>query len=486
MMSSEAKLHEECGVFGVIAPEICDVASISYYGLYALQHRGQESCGIVVNDDGVFVSHKDMGLVSEVFSSDVLSRLPKGTMAVAHARYGTTGGTNRNNCQPIEVNHQKGRMALAHNGNLSNAVELRNELELSGAIFHTTSDTENIAYIITKERLKAPSIEEAVSQAMNTLDGAYSLVLMSPQKLICARDPYGFRPLCYGKTADGIYVVASESCAIKAVGAEVVRDVEPGEILVFSKNGVVSRREHCGKKDKKLCVFEYIYFARPDSVIDGISVHASRVRAGKILAKAHPVEADVVIGAPDSGLDAALGFSQESGISYGIGLIKNKYIGRTFISPGQGARLDGVKIKLAAIEESVKGKRVVLVDDSIVRGNTMGRVVKLLRDAGAKEVHVRISSPPFLHPCYYGTDIDSEEHLIACHHTVSQIAKMIGADSLGYLPQERLGELCGSENFCSACFNGDYPTKIPTDTRKDRFEMRLHDKHGLSERKKEV
>ena len=473
-------LHEECGVFGVIAPEPCDVASISYYGLYALQHRGQESCGIVVNDDGVFVSHKDMGLASEVFSQDILSRLPNGTMAVAHARYGTTGGTNRNNCQPIEVNHQKGRMALAHNGNLSNAVELRNELELSGAIFHTTSDTETIAYIITKERLKAPSIEDAVSQAMNTLDGAYSLVLMSPQKLICARDPYGFRPLCYGKTADGIYVVASESCAIKAVGAEVVRDVEPGEILVFSKNGVVSRHEHCGKKDKKLCVFEYIYFARPDSVIDGVSVHASRVRAGKILAKAHPVEADVVIGAPDSGLDAALGFSAESAIPYGIGLIKNKYIGRTFISPGQGARLDGVKIKLAAVEESVKDKRVVLVDDSIVRGNTMGRVVRLLRDAGAKEVHVRISSPPFLHPCYYGTDIDSEEHLIACHHTVSQIAKMIGADSLGYLPQERLGELCGSENFCSACFNGDYPTKIPTDTRKDRFEMRL------SDRKKEV
>ena len=476
MMSSEAKLHEECGVFGVIAPEICDVASISYYGLYALQHRGQESCGIVVNDDGVFVSHKDMGLASEVFSQDILSRLPKGMMAVAHTRYGTTGGTNRNNCQPIEVNHQKGRMALAHNGNLSNAVELRNELELSGAIFHTTSDTETIAYIITKERLKAPSIEDAVSQAMNTLDGAYSLVLMSPQKLICARDPYGFRPLCYGKTADGIYVVASESCAIKAVGAEVVRDVEPGEILVFSKNGVVSRREHCGKKDKKLCVFEYIYFARPDSVIDGISVHASRVRAGKILAKAHPVEADVVIGAPDSGLDAALGFSQESGISYGIGLIKNKYIGRTFISPGQGARLDGVKIKLAAVEESVKDKRVVLVDDSIVRGNTMGRVVRLLRDAGAKEVHVRISSPPFLHPCYYGTDIDSEEHLIACKYSIPEICTLIGADSLGYLPVESLCALTGTHGFCSACFNGDYPTKIPTDTRKDRFEQRLSDR----------
>ena len=427
-----------------------------------------------------------MGLASEVFSQDILSRLPKGTMAVAHARYGTTGGTNRNNCQPIEVNHQKGRMALAHNGNLSNAVELRNELELSGAIFHTTSDTETIAYIITKERLKAPSIEDAVSQAMNTLDGAYSLVLMSPQKLICARDPYGFRPLCYGKTADGIYVVASESCAIKAVGAEVVRDVELGEILVFSKNGVVSRREHCGKKDKKLCVFEYIYFARPDSVIDGISVHASRVRAGKILAKAHPVEVDVVIGAPDSGLDAALGFSQESGISYGIGLIKNKYIGRTFISPGQEARLDGVKIKLAAVEESVKDKRVVLVDDSIVRGNTMGRVVRLLRDAGAKEVHVRISSPPFLHPCFYGTDIDSEEHLIACKYSIPEICTLIGADSLGYLPVESLCALTGTHGFCSACFNGDYPTKIPTDTRKDRFEMRLHDKHGLSDRKKEV
>ncbi len=468
-------IHEECGVFGVISPEPCDVASISYYGLYALQHRGQESCGIVVNDDGVFVSHKDTGLVSEVFSGDILSRLPKSTMAVAHARYGTTGGTNRNNCQPIEVNHQKGRMALAHNGNLSNAAELRSELELTGAIFHTTSDTETIAYIITKERLNSPSIEDAVSRAMNILDGAYSLVLMSPQKLICARDPYGFRPLCYGKTADGMYVVASESCAVKAVGAEFIRDVEPGEILVFGKNGVVCRREHCGKKDKKLCVFEYIYFARPDSVIDGVSVHKSRVTAGKILAKAHPVQADIVIGAPDSGLDAALGFSQESGIPYGIGLIKNKYIGRTFISPGQGARIDGVRIKLSAVEESVRGKRVVLVDDSIVRGNTVGRVVNLLRDAGAKEVHVRISSPPFLHPCYYGTDIDSEEHLIACKHSVSEIRDMIGADSLGYFPAEELAHIAGNCNFCSACFNGNYPTKIPTDTRKDRYELRLSD-----------
>lgn len=466
-------LHEECGVFGVISPEITDVADIVYYGLYALQHRGQESCGIVVNDDGVFASHKDLGLVGEVFTHDVLSRLPRGSMAVGHVRYGTTGGTNRNNCQPIEVNHQKGRMALAHNGNLSNAAELRNELELTGAIFHTTSDTETIAYIVTKERLKAPSIEDALSAAMYRLDGAYSLVLMSPQKLICARDPYGFRPLCYGVTEEGAYVIASESCALKAVGAEFVRDVEPGEIIVFGKDGVISRREHCGRRDKKLCVFEYIYFARPDSVIDGVSVHSARVQAGRVLAKEHPADADVVVGVPDSGLDAALGFSRESGIPYGVGLIKNKYIGRTFISPGQSLRMDQVKIKLSAVEESVKGKRVVLIDDSIVRGTTSGRIVKLLRDAGAKEIHMRISSPPFLHPCYYGTDIDSGDHLIACKHTVEEIAEIIGADTLGYLPVSDLITLTGGRPYCSACFTGDYPTSIPSDTRKDRFEQKL-------------
>ncbi len=468
-------LHEECGVFGVISPVETDVAHIVYYGLYALQHRGQESCGIVVNDDGVFSSHKDLGLVGEVFTQDILSRLPKGSMAVGHVRYGTTGKTNRNNCQPIEVNHQKGRMALAHNGNLSNAAELRNELELSGAIFHTTSDTETIAYIVTKERLRAPSIEDALSAAMYRLDGAYSLVLMSPQKLICARDPYGFKPLCYGVTQDGTYIIASESTALKAVGAELVRDVEPGEIIVFGKDGVVSNREHCGKKDKKLCVFEYIYFARPDSVIDGVSVHAARMRAGMVLAKEHPAEADVVIGVPDSGIDAALGFSRESGIPYGVGLIKNKYVGRTFISPGQSTRMDQVKIKLSAIEESVKGKRVVLIDDSMVRGNTCGRIVKLLRDAGAKEIHMRIASPPFLHPCYYGTDIDSSDHLIACKHSVSEIASMIGADTLGYLPVSDLATMTNGHPYCSACFTGDYPTDIPSDTRKDRFEQKLSD-----------
>ena len=466
-------LHEECGVFGVIAPQETSVAEIAYYGLYALQHRGQESCGIVVNNDGLFYSRKDLGLVSEVFTSEGLAKLPEGTMAVGHVRYGTTGGTNRANCQPIEVNHQKGKMALAHNGNLSNAVALRNELELTGAIFHTTSDTETIAYIVTRERLKTPSIEEALLSAMDHLEGAYSLVLMSPQKLLCARDPHGFRPLCYGKTPDGTYVVASESCALAAVGAEFIRDVEPGEMLVFSKNGVVSRREHCNKEEKKLCIFEYIYFARPDSVIDGVSVQAARIEAGKILAKKHPVDADIVIGVPDSGLDAALGYSQESGIPYSIGMIKNKYIGRTFISPGQTSRMDKVKIKLSAVEDAVKGKRIVLVDDSIVRGTTSGRIVKLLREAGAKEIHMRISAPPFLHPCYYGTDIDSEEHLIACHHSVEEIADIIGADSLGYLPVDALSALAGNCDYCSACFDGNYPTSIPEDTRKDRFEQRL-------------
>lgn len=467
-------IHEECGVFGVFSQEETDVADICYYGLYALQHRGQESCGIVVNDDGIFSSHKDLGLVNEVFTSSILSSFPKGNMAVAHARYGTTGATNRNNCQPIEVNHQKGRMALAHNGNLSNATRLRDELELSGGIFHTTSDTETICYIITRERLKTPSIEEALSSAMNTLEGAYSLVLMSPQKLICARDPYGFRPLCYGKTKDGTYIVASESCAIKAVGGEVIRDVLPGEIIVFSKNGIVSRREHCGKKNKKLCIFEYIYFARPDSVIDGVSIHKARFTAGEVLAETHGVDADIVIGVPDSGLDAALGYSSKSGIPYGIGLIKNKYIGRTFIAPNN--RLDKVKIKLAAIEEVVKDKRVVLIDDSIVRGTTSGRIVRLLREAGAKEIHMRISSPPFLNPCYYGTDIDTRDSLIACKHSVPEIAEIIGADTLGFLPVNKLNRLVGNNDFCDACFSGNYPTEIPKDITKNKFETRLSEK----------
>lgn len=467
-------VHEECGVFGVMSKTPFNASAMCYYGLYALQHRGQESCGIVVNDDGLFVSHKDIGIVSEVFTKNVLSSFPLATMAVAHTRYGTTGGTNRNNCQPIEVNHQKGRMAIAHNGNLSNASKLRSDLELSGAIFHTSSDTETIAYIVTKERLTAPSIEEALSRAMNTLEGAYSLVLMSPQKLICARDPHGFRPLCYGKTDDGIYVVASESCALKAVGAKFIRDVDPGEIIIFSSDGVVSRREHCEKEEKKICIFEYIYFARPDSVIDGRSVHEARIKAGAVLAQTHPVNADIVIGVPDSGLDAALGYSRESGIPYDIGLVKNKYVGRTFIAPSD--RLDQVSIKLSADKNAVNGKNIVLIDDSIVRGTTSGRIVSLLREAGAKQIHMRVSAPPFLYPCYYGTDIDSQKNLIAVHHTVDEIADMIGVDSLGFFPVEKLGTLCGGTHCCSSCFDGKYPTEIPKDNNKNRFEMRLSEK----------
>ena len=472
-----ANLHEECGVFGVYSPKPGPVADLAYYGLYALQHRGQESCGIVVNDDGVFASRKDIGLVNEVFSRDDLMKFPQGRMAVAHARYGTTGGNSRANCQPIEVNHQKGKMALAHNGNLSNAYELRSELELGGAIFHTTSDTEIIAYIVTQARLNSPSIENALSSAMNRLEGAYSLVLMSAAKLLAARDPYGFRPLCYGKTLDGTYVVASESCALSAVGAKFERDILPGEILVFDENGVRSNRDHCGEKPRRSCIFEYIYFARPDSVIDGVSVHAARRNAGAILSKTHPVEADVVMGVPDSGIDAALGYAEASGIPYGMGFIKNKYIGRTFISPGQDKRIDQVRIKLSAISESVKDKRIVLIDDSIVRGTTSRQIVNLLREAGATEVHMRISSPPFMHPCYYGTDVDSRENLIACHHSVEEIADIIGADSLGYLPELELKNLIGSENFCSACFNGVYPTPIPDVITKDRFEGKLSERN---------
>ena len=466
-------IHEECGVIGVFAPGPADVASMVFGGLFALQHRGQEGCGVVVNDDGVFASHKDLGLVGEVLTPEVLARLPHGSLAVGHVRYGTTGARVRANCQPIEVNHRKGRMALAHNGNLSNADELRCALELAGAIFHTTSDTETIAYLVTRERLRCPSIEDALSAAMNEIAGAYSLVLMSPQKLICARDPHGFRPLCYGVTDEGVYVVASESCALAAVGARFLRDVEPGEIVVFTAEGPQARREHCQSAPRASCVFEYIYFARPDSVVDGVSVHAARLRAGAILAEEHPVDADVVVGVPDSGLDAALGYARASGIPWGMGLVRNRYVGRTFISPGQSARLDKVRLKLAAMGECVRGRRVVLVDDSIVRGTTARRIVGLLREAGAAEVHLHISAPPFLHPCYYGTDIDSEEHLIACRCSVPEIARELGADSLGYLPVERLGELVGGAGVCAACFDGRYPTAVPACAPKNRFERKL-------------
>lgn len=475
------KIHEECGVFGVYAKEKTTVASTTYYGLFALQHRGQESCGIVVNDDGVFQYHKDGGLVNDIFTPEIMAKLGEGNMAVGHVRYGTTGASDRLNAQPIVVNHIKGKMALAHNGNLVNSYELRQELEMEGSIFHTTSDTEVISYIITKERLKAPSIEEAVNQAMYRIKGAYSMVIMSASKMIAARDPHGFHPLCYGVTKEGTYIVASETCALDAVSAKFIRDVEPGEILVFDGDEIRTIQDHIGEEKKHLCIFEHIYFSRPDSIVDGVSVHHARATAGACLAMEHPVHADVVIGVPDSGLDAAIGYARQSGIPYGIGFIKNKYIGRTFIAPGQKVREDKVRIKLNVVSETVKGKRVVMVDDSIVRGTTSARIVRLLREAGAAEVHVRSSAPPFLFPCYYGTDVDSQENLIAVNHTMDEIKEIIGADSIGYLSLDHLGMLMGvpkGEGYCSACFDGNYPTEVPSETCKNRFECKLSERRN--------
>ena len=473
-----SKINEECGVFGIFSDHKTDVAHLTYYGLFALQHRGQESAGIVVNDDGVFRVHKEDGLVNDVFTPRIMEELGEGNMAVGHVRYGTTGSKGVANAQPIVVRHIKGSMALAHNGNLVNSYELRTELEEQGSIFHSTSDTEDISYIITKERINACSIEEAVSRAMKRIKGAYSLVIMSPQKMIAVRDPNGFRPLCFGQREDGSYVVASETCALDTVNAKFVRDVLPGEIVVFTKSGILSIKDHCNIAKPAMCVFEYIYFARPDSVVDGFSVHEARKRAGAFLAKDYKIDADIVIGVPDSGLDAALGYSQKSGIPYGIGLIKNKYIGRTFIAPGQKSRENLVRIKLNAVPSTVAGKRVIMVDDSIVRGTTSAPIVKLLRAAGATEVHMLSSAPPFLNPCYYGTDIDSKENLIACKHTVPEIAKIIGVDSLGYLNPKYLPYLAGdgSKGFCTACFDGKYPTEVPEKVFKNKFERKINEK----------
>ena len=467
--------REECGILGLWAPEKRDLAALAYYGLYALQHRGQESAGIALNDDGVFRSRRDAGLVGEVFDRGQLAALGQGNIAVGHVRYATTGSDSRLNAQPLLIDHRKGSMALAHNGNLSNSAELREALELKGSIFHTTTDSEVIAYRIVQERLRQSSIEEAVSAAMDSLEGAYSLVIASPAKLIAVRDKHGFRPLCMGKRADGTVVFASESCALEAVEAAFVRDILPGEVVTVSAEGVRSDRRHCGLCPRRLCVFEYIYFARPDSVIDGASVCLARQRAGAFLASEHPVEADVVVGVPDSGLDAAIGYAKASGIPYEIGFTKNKYIARTFIAPTQGDRETGVSIKLHPIRAVVEGKRVVLVDDSIVRGTTCRKTIRQLREAGAKEIHMRVSAPPFVAPCWYGTDIDTAENLIANHHSIEEIAGIIGVDSLGYLSLDHARLLTGSDDgFCTACFGGEYPTAIPGDGLKNRFEKKIH------------
>ena len=468
-------MHEECGVFGIWSPEKKDVSRAVYLGLYALQHRGQESCGIAVSCDGIFRHYKGSGLVGEVFDRDRLDHLGAGSIAVGHVRYSTTGGSGHNNIQPIVISHMKGNLALCHNGNLVNARSLREKHELAGGIFHGTADTETIVYTIVSERLKASATEEAVHLTMQQLQGAYSCVLMTATKLIAFRDPEGFRPFCYGQMPDGAFVVSSESCALDAVGARLIRDIEPGEILVFSRDGVTPDRRLCGRR-RSLCVFEYIYFARPDSVIEGVPVHSARLLAGRFLAEENPVEADVVIGVPDSGIDAALGYSRASGIPYGVGFLKNKYIGRSFIAPSQDMRETAVKIKLNVIAETVRDKRVVLIDDSIVRGTTSERIVRLLREAGAREVHMRVSSPPFRYPCFFGTDVDSRENLIACRlHSVEEIAREIGADSLAYLTVEAAHRLAGDQagGFCDGCFTGQYPIHIPENQGKNRFEQPL-------------
>ncbi|MCL2440341.1 MAG: amidophosphoribosyltransferase [Treponema sp.] len=467
-------MQEKCGVFGIYSKDSAsDVASQSYLALYALQHRGQESCGIAVCSDGVMQYHNDIGLVPDVFSKETLERLGKGNMAVGHVRYSPMDQKNRANAQPLVVRHIKGSMAIAHNGSLTNADFLCEKLQKEGTVFHTTNDTEIIINIITKKRIKTETIEDAIDEAMKEIEGAFSLVIMSPSKLIAVRDSCGFRPLCMGKL-NGDIIFASESCALDSIGADFVRDVEPGEIVVVDKNGTRSIKTHCGKKSS-LCVFEYIYFARPDSVIENMSVHEARLNAGAFLAIEHPVKADIVIGVPDSGLDAALGFSRQSGIPYEVGFIKNRYIGRTFIQPTQEERDKAVRIKLNTIKAAISNKTVVLIDDSIVRGTTMKRIVHLLRETGAKEVHLRISSPPFKNPCYFGTDISSRDNLIACKMNIQEICNYLEADSLGFLSIENVSKIaknakCG---FCNGCFSGNYPIPEPEARTKNKYDLKI-------------
>lgn len=466
------KLKEECGIFGIYSKD--SKAKLSYTiaaGLSTLQHRGEESCGIAVNDEGIIEFHKDKGLVSEVFTERVLDKMPEAKMAIGHVRYSTTGSDKKENAQPIVVRHKKGNLAVVHNGNLTNAVELKKELEDEGAIFSTTNDTEIICYILVKERLRTNSIEEAVKNTMKRIKGAYSLLIMSSQKLIAVRDPQGFRPLVLGKM-DEDFVFSSESCALDIIGAKFIRDVKPGEIITVSKNEI-SCEEYMPNEKKGLCIFEYIYFARPDSIIDGMSVHEFRKQTGKFLARQAPVEADIVAGVPDSGLDAAFGYANESKIPYDMVFTKSKYIGRTFIQNTQDKRKKAVLLKLNPLKQNVKGKKIILIDDSIVRGNTIKGIISRLREEGAKEIHLRIASPAFIDVCYFGTDVDKKENLVAVSKSVEEIRKDVGADSLAYLSLENLREIAKGSNmsdFCFGCFNGEYPIEVPEDIDKDTFE----------------
>lgn len=459
---TDDKLKEECGVMGMYDSSSNDVSHKLVYGLLALQHRGQESAGIAVNDNGTIQHHKNMGLVTEVFNSEIIEKL-KGNIGIGHVRYSTTGESHVYNAQPLVVKYRNGSIALAHNGNLVNADTIREILEEDGVVFQTSTDSEVIANLMA--RYHKSNIEKAVKKVMELLKGAYALTIMTDEKLIGARDPHGLRPLCIGKTDEG-YVLASESCALDTIGAELLRDVEPGEIVVIDDNGITSIPNDKWCK-KNLCIFELIYFSRPDSIMDETNIYVSRKEAGKILAKEHPVEADIVISVPDSGTVAAIGYAEESGIPYTEGLIKNRYIGRTFIQPNQELREQGVRLKLNVLVNNVKDKRVVLVDDSIVRGTTIRRIVDMLKNAGAKEVHIRVSSPPVKYSCYFGIDTPNREKLVAANYTVEEIREQTHADSLGYISMEGLIKSTGrnvrqnNTGFCSACFDGDYPMEVP-------------------------
>ena len=452
------KLHEECGVFGIYSLDKQEVASDIYYGLIALQHRGQESAGIAVSDTdgemGNLKLKKDMGLVNEVFSEKDLQGL-NGNIGVGHVRYSTTGGSRPENAQPIAMNYIKGSLALVHNGNIVNAEQLKEEQMFRGLAHYTTSDTEVLAYEIIGERVKTGSIEEAVKAAAVKLKGGYAVVVMSPRKLVGIRDPFGIKPLILGKKGES-YILASESAAVTAVGGEVIRDIEPGEIISITPEGNFSDKSLCQEKHAH-CIFEYIYFARNDSVMDGIEIHDARVCAGRALARKREVEADIVVGVPDSGLAAAEGYALESGIPFALAFHKNSYIGRSFIKPTDKERQTAVHMKLSVLNNVVKDKSIVLIDDSIVRGTTMRQLIEMLRNAGAKAVHVRISSPPFLYPCYYGTDVPTAKQLIASHHSCDEVCKNIGADSLEYLSIEDFSSMVGNLPLCTACFTNEYP-----------------------------
>lgn len=472
-MEFSSPLHEACGVFGMYDPSGADIASSIYYGLYALQHRGQESAGIAVTDTNgprnKVCCHRGLGLVNEVFNAESLGKL-KGNLGIGHVRYSTAGESSIENAQPLVLSYIKGTLILGHNGNLVNAPELRRELSRGGAIFQTTIDSETIAYHIARERVNTETAEEAVVRAMRKLKGAYALVIASPRKLIGARDPFGFKPLCIGKKNDA-YIITSESCALETLGAKFVRDVMPGEIVTVEKDGTLhSDTTLCIPQDHTArCIFEYIYFCRPDSRFDGVSVSEARMQAGAFLAEDHPAEADLVVGVPESGNMAALGYSRASGIPYGIAFTKNTYVGRTFIQPGQADRSMGVRIKLNVIAEMVKGKRIIMIDDSIVRGTTSAKIVTLLREAGAREVHMRVSAPPFKHPCYFGIDIPSGDQLIANGRSVERIAELIGVDSLGFLDLRHLPAMAGDQPICTACFNGSYPIAPPKEDIRGEF-----------------